>query len=246
MDGPQSNDDSNRTPWLDRLQALFEIILLSGLLSSFLAALPFAAFGAKSAGLLLKNANFISAYVLLEAGITFLFLAAVLKAHHETLKSIGLRWDRWKLRLLMGLAPVPFLFLANGVVILIFRAYFPKYYIERNPLAESIHTPQQLVLFVFSALIAGGIKEELQRAFILTRFSLHLGGAWLGLVLWSLAFGAGHYVQGMQGVVTAVIFGFVFGAIYLMSRCVVPPMISHGVYDALALLAYWFSAASLK
>ena len=72
------------------------------------------------------------------------------------------------------------------------RHYFPRFYTERNPLMEAIRTPSDLALFLVAAVLAGGIKEELQRAFILTRFRDHLGGAGLGLILWSSAFGAGH------------------------------------------------------
>jgi membrane protease YdiL (CAAX protease family) len=97
-----------------------------------------------------------------------------------------------------------------------------------------------LVLLIISVLIAGGIKEELQRAFILIRFRDHLGGARLGLVLWSIAFGAGHYVQGFQGMVIAGLFGLVFGTIYLLRGNLIAPMVSHGLYDMVALLGYWF------
>jgi membrane protease YdiL (CAAX protease family) len=241
-------DDINNavfhTPWIDKLLALIEVLLLSGLVSSILASLPFTAFGAKKTQLLLNNANFIAAFVLIEAGITFVLLAVVLKIRQETLPSIGLHWRRWKSQLFIGLASTPFLFLASGAVIFVFKVFLPKYFVELNPLTETIHTPLQLVFFIFAAIVAGGIKEELQRAFILTRFRLHLGGAGLGLILWSLVFGAGHYMQGLQGIVTAVIFGLIFGVIYILNRCILAPIIAHSAYDILALLAYWFSQAS--
>jgi uncharacterized protein len=118
--------------------------------------------------------------------------------------------------------------------------------LETNPLIEIIRTPQQLGLFIFSALIAGGIKEELQRAFILSRFRKYLGGSLAGLILWSLAFGAGHYAQGVQGIVVASIFGFIFGMIYLISGSLVAPIVAHSIYDTLALLGYWYLPSHLK
>jgi membrane protease YdiL (CAAX protease family) len=151
-----------------------------------------------------------------------------------------------QLNVVIGLLVVPFLFLINSAVNLLFRVYFPRYYIERNPLTESIGSPQQLLLFVFSALIAGGIKEELQRAFILNRFRRYLGGASVGLVLWSLAFGAGHYVQGAQGITAAALYGLIFGIIYLASGNLIAPIIAHGAYDTLALLGYWFTSGRFK
>jgi membrane protease YdiL (CAAX protease family) len=233
-----------RNKWLDRVQAAFEVFLLCGLISSFLAGLLFYAFQGRRPENPLSNAWAFSIFLLLESGITFLFLAIILKYHRETLFSLGLNWNRWKLNLLVGLCLVPLLFLINFIVAVAFKIYFPQFYIEKNPLTELIHSPRELILIIFSALIAGGIKEELQRAFILTRFRTYLGGAGLGLILWSIGFGIGHYVQGLQGVVAATIYGFIFGIVYLASRNLIAPIIAHGAYDTLALLLYWFYSRS--
>jgi membrane protease YdiL (CAAX protease family) len=229
-----------------RFQALFEVLLVSGLLSSFLAALVISVFYERDVRLETMQAKAVCVYLLLEAGFTFLFLSIVMKAHRETVGSLGLRWHRWKSCVFLGLALVPFLFIANALVEAVFRQYLPQYYIEQNPLTALIHTPQQLVLFIISALIAGGIKEELQRAFILNRFRRYLGGAALGLVLWSLAFGFGHYLQGAQGISVAVLYGFVFGIVYLRTGSLVAPIVAHGAYDTVALLAYWLYAGRLQ
>jgi membrane protease YdiL (CAAX protease family) len=242
MDYPSGHEDPIRKSWIDRIQAAFEVLLMSGLLSSFLAGLPLALLGGNSAELLENDAKLISFFVLLEAGFAFLILFMVLRVRRENLKNLGLEWARWKPNLIIGLTLVPFLFLINILVAVVFRLYLPAYYIEQNPLTEVIHTPQQLILFIFSALIAGGIKEELQRAFILNRFRRYLGGSAVGLLVWSLAFGAGHYVQGWQGVLIATIFGFVFGLVYIMSGNLIAPIVAHGTYDTIALLGYWFSS----
>jgi membrane protease YdiL (CAAX protease family) len=245
-------DDSSftlNTPpktWIYRFQAFFEVLLLSGLLSSFLATLLISVYHRRNVAFAMMEAKTICAFLLLEAGFTFFLLAVILRAHGETIGSLGLKWTRWKTNLLLGLALVPFLFIVNSIVTFVFRFYLPKYYIEQNPLIELIHTPQQLALFIFSALIAGGIKEEVQRAFILNRFRRYLGGAALGLVLWSLAFGFGHYLQGVQGISIAALYGFVFGIVYLRSGSLIAPIVAHGVYDSVALLAYWLLSARLK
>ncbi len=235
-----------RKPRIDRLIALFEVLLVSGLISSFFAALPFSAFHIGNMALLLKDARLVSLYILLEACLTFLILAIILKARGETIAGLGLRREHWRRNLGLGLALVPCLFLINAIVALAFKYYLPRYYIEQNPLTEIIRTPQQLALFIFAALLAGGIKEELQRAFILNRFRSCLGGAAAGLVLWSIAFGAGHYIQGIQGIVIAAIYGFIFGIIYILSGSLIAPMVAHGLYDSLVLLAYWFLSSQAK
>jgi membrane protease YdiL (CAAX protease family) len=95
-------------------------------------------------------------------------------------------------------------------------------------------------LFIATALIAGGFKEEVQRAFILSRFRSHLGGAFPGLLLWSSAFALGHYVQGAQGMVVAGLYGLIFGIVYLWRGRLIAPIVAHGAYDVCALLASWF------
>ena len=228
------------TRWPNRLQAFIEVLLISGILSSFIAALIFSAVHGENENLFSMNATIVASFILLESGITLLLLVIILKANRETASGLGLHGYRWKSQLLLGLALVPIFFLINMIVGGAFRIFLPEYYIERNPLIDIIQTPQQLALFIFSALIAGGIKEELQRAFILNRFRRYLGGAWLGLVLWSVAFGAGHYVQGVQGITLASLYGLIFGITYLMSGSLIAPIVAHSAYDTVALIAYWF------
>jgi membrane protease YdiL (CAAX protease family) len=225
--------------WVDRVQAVFEIVLVSGALSSILAVLPFA-FRPGASEKLLTDVPLMVRYVLLEAFLTILFLVLILKAHREKLGDLGFFPHRWTSEAAIGVAVVPVLFLTNVVVSFIFQHFFQRYFLERNPLTDLIRTPRDLALFVGMALIAGGIKEELQRAFILRRFQACLGGAWLGLILWSVLFGFGHYVQGAQGIVAASIFGLVFGILYLARGNLIAPMVAHGLYDTLALLGYWF------
>jgi len=219
------------------------VLLLSGLVSGLLAALPFS-LGGRSGADLLTNFGFLIGTVLLETAITLILLAMVLKAHRRTLRSLGLRWEEWKTEMRIGLAIVPFLFLVNVLVMGGLRVFLPSHAPEHNPLMDLIRSPGQLGLFVLSALVAGGIKEELQRAFIITRFHEQLGGARLGLVLWSIAFGAGHYLQGLAGVLVAGILGFIFGAVYLLRGSIVAPMVAHGLYNTLSLIGYWVISLS--
>ena len=212
---------------------------MSGLISSFLAILPLSAILGQNIRLLLSDVRFISAFLLLESTVSFFILAILLKMHRENMRDLGIHRRQWKTHAALGLMLVPFLFLINGLLTFVFKNYFPKYYTERNPLTENIHSLEQLVLLIIAALIAGGIKEELQRAFILNRFRRYLGGATIGLLLWSLAFGVGHYVQGVQGVFLATIYGFLFGLVYLLSGNLIAPIIAHGAYDTLALIGYW-------
>ncbi len=226
--------------WLDRVQAIIEVLLMSGLVSGFFAILPFSL---RTSGhpSVTQDVPTVVLYLLLESWITLILLFVILKAHGESLAVLGWRTRQWATDVTYGIFLVPLLFALSGFVNLAFRSWLPKYYTERNPLTEIIRTPHDLALFLMAAFIAGGIKEELQRAFILIRFRDHLGGSAVGLLVWSLAFGAGHYVQGPQGMVSATLFGFLFGLIYLARRSLIAPIVAHSLYDASALLGYWFT-----
>ncbi len=224
----------------ERMRALLEVVLLSGLVSSFLATIPFS-LRIHREGALTQDVRLIIGFVLLEAVITLFLLGLLLKAHNGTAEDLGLRWKEWKPNVLIGLGLIPILFLLNLLVSEAFRVFLPKYFTDRNPLTEIIRTPEELVLFIISVIVAGGIKEELQRVFILTRFEHYLGGMRLGLVLWSVAFGAAHYIQGVQATVIAALFGFIFGAVYIARENIIAPIVAHGLYDVLTLVGYWFT-----
>jgi membrane protease YdiL (CAAX protease family) len=239
MDPPQYSLASRKGLWTERLQALLEVLVVAGLLSSAIAYLPFALSGI-SHEVLVGKARVIALFVLVEACITVALLMLILRAHGESLRCLGWRGDRLRADVFIGLLVVPFLFLTSGLVSHLFRSFLPRYYSEQNLLLETIRSPGDLAFFIVSALFAGGIKEELQRAFVLVRFRDYLGGATLGLVLWSTFFAYGHYLQGVQGSVIAGLFGFLFGVIYLVRGSLVAPVVAHSAYDALALIGYWF------
>ena len=61
---------------------------------------------------------------------------------------------------------------------------------------ELLARPRDAWLFALVVMVAGGIREEVQRAFLLHRFERWLGGGAVGVVVTSAAFGAGHLLQG--------------------------------------------------
>ncbi len=85
-------------------------------------------------------------------------------------------------------------------------------------------------------IVAGGIREELQRAFLLHRFEQHLGGARVGVVVLSTAFGLGHYVQGWDAVVTTGVLGAFWAVLFLDRRSSIAPVVSHAGFNSLEIL----------
>jgi membrane protease YdiL (CAAX protease family) len=82
------------------------------------------------------------------------------------------------------------------------------------------------------------VREEIQRAFVLRRFEQPLGGGAVGVFIFSLAFGAGHTIQGWDAAVTTGILGALWGIIYLRRRSVVVPLVSHSGFNIAEIVRY--------
>ena len=94
------------------------------------------------------------------------------------------------------------------------------------------------LVFALVLIVAGGIREEVQRAFLLRRFERWLGGPRVGLVVTSAAFGAGHFVQGADAAVATAALGAFWGAVYLRRRSVAAPVVSHAGFNVLQVAQY--------
>jgi membrane protease YdiL (CAAX protease family) len=93
-------------------------------------------------------------------------------------------------------------------------------------------------MFAVVAMVAGGVREEVQRGFILHRFDHYLGGGWVGVVAYSALFGLGHIEQGYDAAVAIAILGAGWGAVYLARRSIIAPMVSHAGFNLAQLVKY--------
>lgn len=109
---------------------------------------------------------------------------------------------------------------------------------ESNPLQDLIATPRDAALFAIVVVVAGGVREEIQRAFLLSRFERSLGGPAVGVVVTSVAFGAGHVVQGADAAVATGLLGAFWSVVYLRRRSVVAPVVSHSVFNLVQLTQF--------
>jgi len=134
----------------------------------------------------------------------------------------------------LGLMFVPFVLIVVALVVLSLRAVFPWLQtVPDNPLLALMDTPARAAVFVVIVVIAGGVREELQRAFILHRFEQRLGGIRLGLVLFTITFGALHLDQGADVAVAVGLLGLMWGIIYIKRRSAILPIVNHAGFNAL-------------
>ena len=57
-----------------------------------------------------------------------------------------------------------------------------------------------------------------------------------GLIIVSVAFGAGHAMQGWDATIATGLLGLTWGWLYLRRRSAVAPIVSHAGYNALQIL----------
>lgn len=90
-----------------------------------------------------------------------------------------------------------------------------------------------LPLWILVALFKGAFSEELWRIFALTRFEKWLGktGLVLALILGSIVFGFGHLYQGVSGLITIAIIGFLYALVYLRRNRALEAVFAHATFN---------------
>ena len=228
--GPMPGGTSRRH---QRLTALVEVTLCSGYPTQLLLIAVLAVMGLTAID---ESGTLSLSYIfLLSMTDTVLLLCLIfyfLRQHREHPAEIffGNRPHRPELRLGLVLTPVVIVLALGGVSLL--QYLWPALRnVPENPFASLLSSPWRVAVFAVVAVVAGGVREELQRAFVLRRFECHLGGSAVGLVVFSLAFGLGHAIQGWDAAVVTGLLGAVWGVVYLVRRSVVSTIVSHSGFN---------------
>ena len=216
-----------------RMLAAIEVLVCSGFPTQLLILGVLHAMGLRpgdgAGGLSLTFFGLLAAIdSVLLIGLVFFFLGSHGESPREVM--LGTRPVQGEATLGFALVPVVFIFVALIVGGLRFIAPWLQT-VPQNPLGALLDTPFEAVIFGFIVVIAGGLREEIQRAFILHRFEQSLGGAKLGLFLFSIMFGLGHLEQGADVAITTATLGLFWGVLYLARRSIVASSISHGGFN---------------
>jgi len=209
--------------------SLVEVILCSGfptqlVLSTLLAAAGFAALAPTGE----PSFGFIVTLTLLDVLVVLGLVVTFLHARDETVGELVLGARPPEREAVLGVLLTPPIVVAAIAGLLLIGWLAPGLRnVPDNPFQAMLGTPGRALLFAFVVVLAGGLREELQRAFILRRFDQHLGGGWLGLVVFSIAFGLGHAIQGWDTVIVTGALGALWGTLYLTRGSAVAAMVSH-------------------
>jgi len=233
--------DSEKPPLIGRIIALFEVLLCSDYPTQLAVGATLAAFGVRpltASGAL--SLRYVVGLSLVDTVILVGLVIIFVRSHGERMRDV-LLGSRPPLRE-AGLG-VPLTIGAFAVAIAVIgglKALAPSLHnVDRNPLQDVIHGPRDAMLFALVVVVAGGIREEIQRAFLLHRFNVWLGGPAAGLVVSSVAFGVGHRLQGNDVAIATGMLGLYWGAVYLRRRSFIAPMVSHSGFNLIELLQYF-------
>ena len=162
-----------------------------------------------------------------------------LRAHRERAREVLLGNRPVFREVLLGVALIPVMFVLVLLILLIIIGLAPELHnVPRNPLEDMLTNRQDAVIFAVVVMIAGGVREEVQRGFILHRFRQYLGGGMVGIVVFSAVFGLGHIDQGTDAAIATGTLGAAWGTLYLARRSIVAPMVSHAGFNLLQLVKY--------
>jgi membrane protease YdiL (CAAX protease family) len=228
-------------PLIGRVAVLFEVALCSDIPTQLAVGVTLAAVGIRphtSTGAL--SLRYVASLSLLDTALLLGLIYLFIRTHNERLRDVLLGTRRVAREIQLGVPlTIGALFLAIVIVAAI-RILVPSLHnLPRNPLEELIQRPRDAWTFAIVVVIAGGVREEIQRAFILHRFDVWLGGPIVGLIVSSIGFGLGHGLQGNDVTVATGMLGLYWGVIYLRRRSCVAPMVSHAAFNLIEVLQYF-------
>lgn len=236
---PQIAAERPRPTLAERAVALLEVVICSDYPTQFALASTFAAlgYGPPAGGQL--SIWYVVALSLMDTLLLLALIAMFLSAHGERARELLLGARPLRREAVAGV-PLTLVALTIGFVVLAAIQQLAPWLrtVERNPLQDLIQTPRDAALFGVVVVVAGGVREEIQRAFLLRRFERWLGGAGVGVVAASAAFGAGHLLQGADAAIATGLLGAFWAVVYLRRRSVVAPVVSHSGFNLVQLAQF--------
>jgi hypothetical protein len=212
-------------------QSLAEVVVCSGyptqLVLSGAATLTGLAPVTAAGGLSLP---FIAAVSAADTVLLLVLILWFLRQREESPRQVlfGARAPGREAALGLLLAPAVVVFMSGGMWWL--RQVLPDLQtVQDNPFELMARSPFGALSLLVVAMVAGGVREEVQRAFLLHRFRADLGGPMNGLLVTSALFGLGHVVQGWDAVIVTGSLGAFWGALYLWRGNITAALVSHAL-----------------
>src|SRR4029077_9600041 len=179
---------SDDRPFIGRVVALIEVLICSDVLTQYAIGGTLLALGypAKLPNGQL-NVGYVVALSLGDAVLLVGLILLLLHAHGERPRDVLFGRRPITGEAVLGVLLIPIAFGIAAAVILAVRRFAPTLHnVDQNPLQELLRSPRDAWLFALVVVVAGGVREEVQRAFLLHRFDVWLGGPAVGFAVTSV------------------------------------------------------------
>jgi membrane protease YdiL (CAAX protease family) len=218
---------------IERAAAALEVILCSGIPTQIVVITFLNALGMKTR---LANGQmsppFVFTLTLLDTVLLVGLIVFFMRTHRESVREQLFGSRPLKIEMLLGLLLIPASFFIVIAVLVMVQLLAPSLRnVPHNPLQDLVRNRSDAVIFAFVVMVAGGVREEIQRGFVLRRFERYLGGGAVGLVVFSGLFGLGHLEQGRDVALATATLGAFWGLIFLRRRSIVGPMVGHAGFN---------------
>ena len=163
----------------------------------------------------------------------------LLRLEGEWFGQIGVNRRAWPRHVGIGVGiGLAMFFVFNVGLSSIMGSLFPRATDSGPSVMAYFRQPANLMVWLPIGIFGGGVVEELQRIFVMTRFEKWLGrpGLVLGVILSSMMFGFGHLYQGLGIAIATAVSGAVLALVYLRERSALEPIAAHALSDILAML----------
>ena len=217
---------------LSRSRALAEVILCSGFPTQLVALALLVPLGITLPADSSPTPLFIFALSAIDTVLLLGLIFGLLRASRESARQIFLGDRDITQEMRFGILMVPLVFALVLLVQVIIHTFAPDLRnVPVSPFQSLLASPLLIAGFVALVIIAGGLREELQRAFLLNRFERRLGGPWAGVVVTSCTFGLGHTIQGIDAAIITTLLGATWAVMYLQRRSAVGTITSHALFN---------------
>jgi membrane protease YdiL (CAAX protease family) len=221
-------------------QALLEVCLCSGAPTQLVVAGGLALAGLHASADGQFSLALLVYLTALDSVLLVGLVLALLVVGGESPRAVLLGSRRILPEVLRGFGVLVWVFLLFAVTALTLLRFAPGLFTP-NPMATIASTRAEFVIFGVAAMLAG-VREEIQRAFILHRCEQRLGGAVVGVIGFGLLFGLGHYVQGWSAVIITALLGMLWSLVYLARRSIVAPVTSHTSFNLIEVVGFGLQA----
>lgn len=228
-------------PPLSRTRAVAEVVLCSSYPTQIAAAALLTGLGiraqAPGGGL---APTFVIALSMLDAALVIALVVWCLRRRGESVGAVMLGARSIVREATIGAALVVPVTIGVALAVVGVRALWPGLHdVAVNPMTALMGDPRLVAVFAVVVVLAGGVREEMQRAFQLHRLAPEVLGPTPALLLTSIAFGLGHTVQGRDVAIATFLLGALWGLLWLKRRSIVAPAVCHALFNLGQVAAAW-------